>query len=29
MREFCADPIGFVEAVVEEWKPHRREADQY
>ena len=29
MREFCADPIGFVEAVVEEWKPHRREADRF
>ena len=29
MREFCADPVGFVEAVVEEWKPHRREVDQY
>jgi predicted ATPase len=29
MREFCADPIGFVEAVVEEWTPHRREADQF
>ena len=29
MREFCADPTGFVEAVVEEWKPHRREVDQF
>ena len=29
MREFCADPIGFVEAVVEEWKPHRRDADRF
>jgi predicted ATPase len=27
MREFCADPVGFVEAVVEEWTPRRREAD--
>ena len=27
-REFCADPAGFVEAVVEEWTPRRREADR-
>ncbi len=29
MREFCADPVGFVEAVVEEFTPRRREADQF
>jgi predicted ATPase len=29
MREFCADPVGFVEAVVEEWTPRRREADLF
>ena len=29
MREFCADPTGFVEAVVEEWAPRRRETDQF
>ena len=26
MREFCADPAGFVEAVIEELTPRRREA---
>jgi predicted ATPase len=29
MREFCADPAGFVEAVMDEWAPNRREADQF
>ena len=29
MREFCADPKGFVEAVMEEWAPRRRDADQF
>ncbi|MBA2401762.1 MAG: AAA family ATPase [Bradyrhizobium sp.] len=29
MREFCNDPTGFVEAVVEEWKPHRRDVDRF
>jgi predicted ATPase len=29
MREFCADPAGFVEAVMDEWTPNRREADQF
>ena len=29
MREFCADPAGFVEAVVEEWTPHRRDVDRF
>jgi predicted ATPase len=29
MREFCADPAGFVEAVVDEWTPDRREADRF
>jgi predicted ATPase len=29
MREFCADPSGFVEAVVDEWMPHRREDDRF
>ncbi len=29
MREFCADPAGFVEAVVEEWTPRRRDADRF
>jgi len=28
-REFCADPAGFVEAVVDEWTPHRRDVDQF
>jgi hypothetical protein len=28
-REFCADPAGFVEAVIEEWTPRRREDDQF
>jgi predicted ATPase len=29
MREFCADPVGFVEAAIEEWTPRRREADLF
>jgi hypothetical protein len=29
MREFCGDPRGFVEAVIDEWTPHRREADRF
>jgi len=29
MREFCEDPAGFVEAVVEEWTPRRRDADRF
>ena len=29
MREFCADPVGFVEAVVEEWTRRRREDDRF
>ena len=29
MREFCADPNGFVEAVIDEWKPHRRDDDRF
>src|SRR6202035_1435795 len=29
MREFCADPAGFVEGVVEEFTPRRRDADQF
>jgi predicted ATPase len=29
MREFCADPAGFVEAVIEEWTPSRREDDRF
>jgi predicted ATPase len=29
MREFCDDPAGFVEAVVDEWTPHRREVDRF
>jgi predicted ATPase len=29
MREFCADPAGFVEAVIDEWKPHRRDDDRF
>jgi predicted ATPase len=29
MREFYDDPTGFVEAVVDEWTPHRREADRF
>jgi len=29
MREFCADPAGFVEAVMDEWTPRRREIDQF
>jgi hypothetical protein len=29
MREFCEDPAGFVEAVIDEWTPNRREADQF
>src|SRR6201995_8353 len=29
LREFCVDPTGFVEAVIDEWTPRRREADQF
>lgn len=29
MREFCNDPAGFVEAVVDEWTPQRRDVDQF
>jgi predicted ATPase len=29
MREFCADPVGFVEAVIDEWTPRRREDDRF
>jgi len=29
MRDFCADPAGFVEAVVDEWTPRRREDDLF
>ena len=29
MREFCADPAGFVEGVIDEWTPRRREDDQF
>jgi predicted ATPase len=29
MREFCADPNGFVEAVIDDWKPHRRDDDRF
>jgi predicted ATPase len=29
MREFCADPTGFVEAAIDEWTPRRREADEF
>jgi hypothetical protein len=29
MREFCADPAGFVEAVIDEWSPNRREDDRF
>ena len=29
MREFCADPKGFVEAVIDEWKPQRRDDDRF
>ena len=29
LREFCADPAGFVEAVIDEWKPHRRDDDRF
>src|SRR3954467_4358442 len=29
MREFCADPTGFVEAVVDEWTPRRRDVDRF
>jgi predicted ATPase len=29
MREFCEDPAGFVDAVVEEWTPRRRDADRF
>ena len=29
MREFCDDPAGFVEGVIDEWTPNRREDDQF
>ena len=29
MREFFEDPTGFVEAVIDEWTPRRREADRF
>lgn len=29
MREFYQDPTGFVEAVMDEWTPRRRDADQF
>jgi predicted ATPase len=29
MREFCADPNGFVEAAIEQWTPRRRDADRF
>ena len=29
MREFCADPAGFVEAVLEQWTPRRRDDDRF
>ena len=29
MREFCADPARFVEAVMDEWTPNRRDADRF
>jgi predicted ATPase len=29
LREFCADPAGFVEAVIDEWTPRRRDADRF
>jgi predicted ATPase len=29
MREFCDDPKGFVEAAIDEWKPHRRDDDRF
>ena len=28
-REFCNDPAGFVEAVIDEWTPRRRGDDQF
>ena len=28
-REFCNDPTGFVEAVIDEWTPRRRDVDQF
>jgi predicted ATPase len=28
-REFCNDPQGFVEAVIDEWTPRRRDVDQF
>lgn len=28
-REFCNDPRGFVEAVIDEWTPRRRDVDQF
>jgi predicted ATPase len=29
MREFYQDPTGFVEAVIDEWTPRRRDVDQF
>ena len=29
MREFCNDPTGFVEAVIDEWTPRRRDVDRF
>jgi predicted ATPase len=29
MREFCDDPAGFVEGVIDEWTPNRREDDRF
>jgi predicted ATPase len=29
MREFCADPAGFVEAVIDEWTPNRKEDNRF
>jgi predicted ATPase len=29
MREFCDDPAGFVEGVLAEWTPNRREDDRF
>jgi hypothetical protein len=28
-REFCNDPTGFVEAVIDDWTPRRRDVDQF
>jgi predicted ATPase len=29
MREFCDDPAGFVDTVINEWTPRRREVDEF